>query len=187
MLESVGPVYYAALFLPVILIVLLVHEGGHLIAAKLCGVKTLEFGIGIPPRLLCIHTGRTAIALTGRTRYMQNGALTDRPHAGATAGRRASVFSQPDADGSLEALLIVFHQRGHTVCTEAAEQALAAVASGTICHPGKLRLLNDRQLVISDMTWSLNLLPIGAFVRLAHDRDDSIRKQWTPALRTSGR
>ena len=168
MLESVGPAYYAALFLPVILIILLVHEGGHLIAAKLCGVKTLEFGIGIPPRLASIHTGRTAIGLTGNTLYMQNGALTGRPDTDA-AGRRASVFSQAAADGSLEALLVVLPQQGRTAYTEAAEQALEAVASGTICHPGKLRLLNDRLLVISDMTWSLNLLPIGAFVRLAHD------------------
>jgi regulator of sigma E protease len=36
---------------PILAVLILVHEFGHFVAARLCGVKVEEFGIGIPPRL----------------------------------------------------------------------------------------------------------------------------------------
>jgi regulator of sigma E protease len=36
---------------PILAVLILVHEFGHFISARLCGVKVEEFGIGIPPRL----------------------------------------------------------------------------------------------------------------------------------------
>lgn len=36
---------------PVLAVLILVHELGHFFAARMCGVKVEEFGIGIPPRL----------------------------------------------------------------------------------------------------------------------------------------
>ena len=35
----------------VLSLLVIVHEAGHLVAAKLAGVKVLEFGVGFPPRL----------------------------------------------------------------------------------------------------------------------------------------
>ena len=37
--------------IPVLAVLILVHELGHFFAARACGVKVEEFGIGIPPRL----------------------------------------------------------------------------------------------------------------------------------------
>ncbi|HQY31123.1 MAG TPA: site-2 protease family protein, partial [Thermomicrobiales bacterium] len=37
--------------IPVLAVLILVHEFGHYFAARRCGVKVEEFGIGIPPRL----------------------------------------------------------------------------------------------------------------------------------------
>ncbi|CAN5630901.1 RIP metalloprotease RseP [soil metagenome] len=37
--------------IPILAVLILVHELGHFFAARLCGVKVEEFGIGIPPRL----------------------------------------------------------------------------------------------------------------------------------------
>jgi len=37
--------------IPVLAVLILVHELGHFFAARRCGVKVEEFGIGIPPRL----------------------------------------------------------------------------------------------------------------------------------------
>jgi regulator of sigma E protease len=39
------------LIVPILGILILVHEFGHFITARMCGVKVEEFGIGIPPRL----------------------------------------------------------------------------------------------------------------------------------------
>lgn len=36
---------------PILAVLILIHEFGHFISARLCGVKVEEFGIGIPPRL----------------------------------------------------------------------------------------------------------------------------------------
>ncbi|MEK7682150.1 MAG: site-2 protease family protein, partial [Chloroflexota bacterium] len=46
-------------FLGVLIILVLVHEVGHYITARLAGVQVLEFGFGYPPRLFAIKRGGT--------------------------------------------------------------------------------------------------------------------------------
>ena len=46
-------------FFVVLSILVLVHEAGHFIAAKLIGVKVLEFGLGLPPKLFGVKYGET--------------------------------------------------------------------------------------------------------------------------------
>ncbi|HET9014499.1 MAG TPA: RIP metalloprotease RseP [Thermomicrobiaceae bacterium] len=41
----------ALLIIPILAILILVHELGHFVTARLVGIKVEEFGIGIPPRL----------------------------------------------------------------------------------------------------------------------------------------
>src|SRR5947209_5118981 len=41
-------------FLPILSIMMLVHELGHFITARLSGITVLEFGFGLPPRLIGI-------------------------------------------------------------------------------------------------------------------------------------
>ena len=50
---------YAAPFFGVLVLMVVVHELGHFVTAKLFGVKVLEFGIGYPPRLFGIKRGET--------------------------------------------------------------------------------------------------------------------------------
>ena len=56
-LQSVLP------FIAMIVILIVVHELGHFITAKLAGVKVLEFGIGYPPRFWGIKRGETEYTL----------------------------------------------------------------------------------------------------------------------------
>ncbi|MBP8590904.1 site-2 protease family protein [Candidatus Shapirobacteria bacterium] len=44
-------------------VLVLVHEGGHFLAAKKAGVLVEEFGFGLPPRLLGIKRGETVYSL----------------------------------------------------------------------------------------------------------------------------
>lgn len=44
-------------------LLILAHELGHLISAKLSGVKVEEFGLGFPPRLLSFHWRETRYSL----------------------------------------------------------------------------------------------------------------------------
>ncbi len=45
-----GFLFGVASFLLVLIPLVIIHEFGHFIAAKLCGITVLEFGIGFPPR-----------------------------------------------------------------------------------------------------------------------------------------
>lgn len=50
-------------FILVIGVVILAHELGHFITAKLTGIKVLEFGLGFPPRLFALRRGETEYSL----------------------------------------------------------------------------------------------------------------------------
>src|SRR3990167_9675586 len=46
-------------FFTIIIVLIVVHELGHFITAKIAGVKVLEFGLGYPPRLWGVKRGET--------------------------------------------------------------------------------------------------------------------------------
>ena len=46
-------------FVAMLVVLIVVHELGHFVTAKLAGVKVLEFGLGYPPRLFGIKRGDT--------------------------------------------------------------------------------------------------------------------------------
>ncbi|MBE2183280.1 MAG: RIP metalloprotease RseP [Anaerolineae bacterium] len=53
-----NPIVVIAAFLLVLIPAVFIHELGHLIAAKLVGITILEFGVGMPPRLVKLFTWR---------------------------------------------------------------------------------------------------------------------------------
>ncbi|HYA01122.1 MAG TPA: site-2 protease family protein [Candidatus Binatia bacterium] len=50
-------------FLVVVTIVVLVHEGGHFLLARLSGIGVEEFAVGFGPRLASIHRGETVYSI----------------------------------------------------------------------------------------------------------------------------
>ncbi|HEY8489607.1 MAG TPA: M50 family metallopeptidase [Dehalococcoidia bacterium] len=50
-------------FLGILVVLVVVHELGHFVTAKLAGVKVLEFGIGFPPRVFGRRFGETEYTL----------------------------------------------------------------------------------------------------------------------------
>lgn len=51
------------IFILILVALILVHEFGHFIVAKLCKIKVEEFGIFFPPRLFSIRKGETEYSL----------------------------------------------------------------------------------------------------------------------------
>jgi regulator of sigma E protease len=47
----------ALYIIPILAILILIHEIGHFVSAKLVGIRVEEFGIGIPPRLFGFRRG----------------------------------------------------------------------------------------------------------------------------------
>ncbi len=50
-------------FLLVLGVLVLAHELGHFVTARLAGVKVLEFGFGFPPRLVAVRRGETIYSI----------------------------------------------------------------------------------------------------------------------------
>ena len=50
-------------FLAIIVVLIVIHELGHYITAKIFGVKVLEAGIGYPPRIWGFKRGDTAYTI----------------------------------------------------------------------------------------------------------------------------
>ena len=63
--DAVAIVRAAVPFLSLLLILVLIHEFGHFLAAKAFGIKVLEFGIGFPPKAKTLFT-------KGETEYTLN-------------------------------------------------------------------------------------------------------------------
>src|ERR1700739_4151072 len=65
-------------FIVILVVLVLVHELGHFITAKLAGVRVLEFGLGYPPKLVGFRFGKKSKSAVGapdedeRTEYTIN-------------------------------------------------------------------------------------------------------------------
>ena len=55
---------------PLLLILVVIHEFGHYATARAMGVKVLEFGVGFPPRAFGLYTGNTPVLINSGTRYV---------------------------------------------------------------------------------------------------------------------
>jgi regulator of sigma E protease len=95
-------------FLGVLAVLIIAHELGHLITAKMAGVTVEEFGIGFPPRLLSFRRGGTiyslnAIPLGG---FVKMAGEEDPKVAGSLASKSIPVRLLALGSGSLMNLLL---------------------------------------------------------------------------------
>ncbi|MFQ6027341.1 MAG: RIP metalloprotease [Dehalococcoidia bacterium] len=153
-------------FLPMIVVLVVVHEWGHFFTAKKFGVKVREFGIGYPPRAFGLYTGRTPVRIDEQTRYVNLEGTADlRP------GQVVTVRSTEDKDGNLVARVIEAQMKNPPK-----EQPSSPGFEGDelLEHEGRLRQVDGNTLVLADMIYSLNYLPLGGFVRLAGESDPAV-------------
>jgi regulator of sigma E protease len=72
-----------SLFVVVLSLLVLAHELGHFVTAKLAGIRVQEFGLGFPPRVFGIRRGETlyslnALPLGGFVKMLgENGEVVD--------------------------------------------------------------------------------------------------------------
>ncbi len=99
-------------FIAVLAVLILVHEGGHFMAAKAAGIRVLEFGLGFPPRLWGVHRGDTlysinAIPLGGFVKMAGEEDPTEpRSLASKSAGVRFLVMAAGAFMNALTALVL---------------------------------------------------------------------------------
>src|SRR5918996_3838940 len=88
-------------FIPMLLILVVVHELGHFFTARVFGVKVLEFGVGYPPRAFGFYTGRTQVLMDRDTQFINLQGPGD-----LRSGQFVRVSSTEDANGNLVARII---------------------------------------------------------------------------------
>ncbi len=153
-------------FVPMLLVLVVVHELGHFVTARAYGVKVLEFGIGYPPKVFGIYTGRTTLLLDRNTRLVNMENFSE-----LTTGRLVKVQSTEDLNGNLVARSIEAPQRSRVK----GPQTLQEMGSADyLAHEGRVRAVTGNSLVLADMVYSLNLLPLGGFVRLAGENNPAV-------------
>jgi regulator of sigma E protease len=134
--------------------VILIHELGHFLSARRAGVRVLEFGLGFPPRLLTLAWGRGTLEVEGvrmdlppRLRFPSDLELEE----------QVEVLARREEDGTFRVLRVTR--------TDA--------PAGQTETPQGLRLRGHLTALEPGTRYSLNLLPLGGFVRLLGEEDPS--------------
>ena len=154
-------------FLLLLTVLIMVHEAGHFFSARAFGVKVLEFGWGFPPRLFGLYTGRTRVMLQQDVNLINVDSLDQlRP------GTRVRAHSLAMDDGTLVASLIETPGKDGRFSTGLRPDSHERPQFLT--HEGKVREIDGDALVIADMVYSVNILPIGGFVRMAGENNPNV-------------
>ncbi|MGB9870980.1 MAG: M50 family metallopeptidase [Anaerolineae bacterium] len=132
---------------------ILIHEWGHFITARRAGARVLEFGLGFPPRLFTLYREPGTMEVDGQ-RLMLPGPVRLPP--GLAPGQPVEVRLQPGSAGPPRVVEV-----RRTPVVPQMEPPPAPWLRGTVTalEPGTI--------------YSLNLLPLGGFVRILGEEDPS--------------
>ena len=160
--------------------IILVHELGHFILAKLAGVRVEEFGLGYPPRLLKLWRGKGYLEI-GTAHVVVPAGFRLPP--GMKAGTRVDATVRQKSNGTfvLRRLKAIDSPTDHQGARAAAtpDEELHLRGALTALEPGTL--------------YSLNWLPMGGFVKMTGEEDPSDPrslaaqpKRWRVAVLVAG-
>ncbi len=132
---------------------ILIHELGHFLTARRAGARVLEFGLGFPPRLFTLYRETGTMEVDGQ-RLVLPGPVRLPP--GLAPGQPVEVRLRPGPEGPPRVAEV-----RRTRAVPAMEPPPAPWMRGTVTalEPGTL--------------YSLNLLPLGGFVRILGEEDPS--------------
>jgi regulator of sigma E protease len=140
--------------------IILIHELGHFLVGKLAGVRIEEFGLGFPPRVLTVGRGRGLLQVGDTSVVIPRGY---RLPPGIDVGVRvaAEVLRRPRGDLILRGIRPVDHHAVPTQTTTPSALPQPSVLEGVVI------------LVDPGTEYTLNLLPVGGFVRMTGEEDPS--------------
>ena len=163
--------FAVGVFLLMLVILVVVHEFGHFATARAFGVKVLEFGVGFPPRAFGFYTGRTPVMLHPRTRFIGLDGPGD-----LQPGQRVRVGSLEDEEIGLVAFQVELHEERRFLKQkdDEPESDFNRPVDHLLWHEGKVRSVADGSFELADMLYSVNVLPLGGFVRLAGESNPTV-------------
>lgn len=170
-----------ASIVPMLLLLVVIHELGHFATARSLGVKVLEFGVGFPPRAFGFYTGKTRVLIAEDTRFVNMNGKSD-----LQPGSLVKVSSDEDSEGNLVARVIelplaakkLADRLGHKSETVELQSPVEPEnlhdSDELLKHEGRVRAVDDGSIVLADMLYSVNWAPLGGFVRLAGESNPEI-------------
>lgn len=172
-------------FLLVLGPLVILHEFGHFFVAKLFGVKVLEYGFGFPPRAAGWWTGNTVLYLTPETWFAPETVEDATGPVVAVDGEASD-----DESGYLFSAAVPEHANRPVIgdiVTVRGIKTEQGLVEATVVRPrssidedehaggqvfiGKVREIHEDRIILADMLWSFNWLPLGGFVRLLGEED----------------
>ena len=169
---------------PMLVLLVVVHEWGHYFTARRFGIKVLEFGVGFPPRAFGFYTGGTSVILHPSAVYfnlegresLKKGMLVKLASAEGPEGTLISCIvegpkskedrrrekSEPD-DRSLKDRILYRRLSGAQLGPEE-----------WLRHEGRIKSIDGDNMVVADMLYSVNWTPLGGFVRLAGENNPEV-------------
>ena len=163
---------YAMTFPPIVLIALIVHEAGHMVTARLLGIRVMAFQIGMGPKIATIYTGKTRVRLN---------ATQDNPEPGAVIHYWAGDAPDPEVAASAivwQPALMAIKRPKRTKHTPAEKQLIDEAFNFNQNHPrftGRVKNVEGDVMTIADTTWALAWIPIMASVHVAeHPKDTGV-------------
>ena len=162
-----------SVFVPSLLLIVVIHELGHFIMARLFKVKVLGFGVGFPPAVKRFYRGRTTVHIDMLTEFI-NCNPSD-----VLTGSIVNIMSYAEDDGDLFAHKLELPMRKPfrwRALWPFGKPKKERDPLGDRClkHTGKVLEYGGAKLVVADMVYSINLLPIGGFVELPGMDDERI-------------
>ncbi|MCL4544672.1 MAG: M50 family metallopeptidase [Chloroflexi bacterium] len=147
--------------IPVLLLLIVVHELGHFLAARLFKVRVLEFAFGFPPRILSVRHGDTVYALNllpigGYVRMEgEDGQVVSRYSFPARPGWQRAIILAAGVTMNLllvPVLLTGVAVTGEPVMRGATVQQIepGSPAAQAGLHPGTVILAAGRQVLTSE-------------------------------------
>lgn len=159
-----------ALLVVILGILILAHEFGHFVTAKLFGVEAPEFGIGFPPRLLTLWRTNGWIQIQEkRIRIPRGFALPPGPMSGGFERR-----NQPAGEkgSSPESILTIGSYVKYTTRDENGRLVLTGLQVVS-ADSAETSFASPVQNIDRGTEFTLNALPIGGFVRMSGEEDPS--------------
>ena len=153
---------------PLLILLVVIHEFGHFATARAMGVKVLEFGVGFPPRAFGVYTGNTLVLVDSATRYVGLSGSED-----LGRGLKIKVRSAENDQGNLVARVIESSKKLAKGEAEEPDEERPG-EEDLLKHEGKIRYVENGSMVLADMLYSVNWAPIGGFVRLAGEANPNV-------------
>ena len=143
-------------FLLILVPLVILHELGHLITALIFKVKVHEFGIGFPPKLFSLWTGNTDVLISEdvKKEIYNNGYI-------------GKIITLKIDETSGEPITISIKKTD--------KEDFSVVLNNQNLIVGKLKKITNEKIIISEMQWSINLLPIGGFVKMVGEESSQIK------------